>query len=68
MISIPIWLFVIYNISLSLFLIRVLFLLIYLIAGIHDLIVSDKVASGKYDKCPYFIESKEKGGANEESY
>ena len=29
---------------------------IYLIAGIHDLIVSEKVATGKDNKCPYFIE------------
>ena len=34
----------------------VLFLIFYLICGVHDLIVSDKVAEGKYDDCPYFVE------------
>ena len=38
---------------------------IYLIAGIHDLIISDKVANGKLDKCPYFIE---KGGNYENTH
>lgn len=65
MISIPIWLFVIIVFPYAL---AILFIITYIIAIIHDFRVSDKVASGKYDKCPYFIESKEKGGENEESY
>lgn len=55
MITIPLWLFIVLIITNSITL-TALFLIIYFICGVHDLIVSDKVAAGKYEDCPYFIE------------
>lgn len=52
MMLIPIWLFVIILIPYALF---VGLIIVYLIAGIHDLIVADKVAKGKIE-CPYEID------------
>ena len=62
MITIPIWIFIILLIPPSL---TILGIIIYLIAGIHDLIVSDKVAKGEYKNCPYELEG---GNNGEESY
>ena len=62
MITIPIWIFILLLIPPV---ITITFILVYLIAGIHDLFISDKVARGEYDNCPYEVE----GGSNgEESY
>ena len=52
MITIPIWAFIL----IILFSPFVLFILVYFIAGIIDLITASKVAKGKYDNCPYEIE------------
>ena len=52
MMLIPIWLFVIIVLPYA---IGLIFFLIYLFAGIHDLIVADKVSKGKVE-CPYEIE------------
>lgn len=54
-ITLSIWLFILL-IATNALLWIILFLICYFVCGVHDLVVSDKVAEGKYDDCPYFVE------------